>query len=118
MVRRTGRDLRGRSLEPRDQVVEPKLLQTLSDRVQLARGELDQALPLLAQLQRLAQAGLVRVEPPDDLLEPLDGPLVRHRLSAHRAPSVFPPLHWRGKFVQARHWRCCPSLSGALNFSS
>src|SRR3954452_15494790 len=78
------------ALETRHELVQLQLLQALAHRVQLARGELDQALALLAELERLAQAGLVRVEPPDDLLEPLDGPLVRHRLSAHRASSVSP----------------------------
>src|SRR3954453_4240024 len=86
IARRPGAGLRRRGLEPRDQVVQPKLLQTRSDRVELARRELDQALPLAAQLERLAQSRLVRVEPADDLLEPLDGSLVCHRLSAHLLP--------------------------------
>src|SRR4051812_28163962 len=75
------RSLRGSRLEARDQVVEAQLLETLADRLQLARGELDQPLALLAELERLAEAGLVRVEPADDVLEPLDGGLVGGGLS-------------------------------------
>src|SRR3954468_7699478 len=74
---RSGRSLRGCGLEPRDQVVEPELLEPLTHRLELRRGELDQALALGAELERLAQAGLVRVKPADDLLEPLHRGLVR-----------------------------------------
>src|SRR3954451_9168836 len=80
--------LRGSCLEPGDQLVEAQLLQPLADCLQLARGELDQALALGAELERLAQARLVRVEPADDLLEPLDGGLVRRGGGAHRSSSV------------------------------
>src|SRR2546423_10201465 len=94
--RLTGRaaQLCRRGFQPRDQLVEPKLLQTVSDRVQLARRELDQALPLLTQLERLAQPGLVRVEPPDDLLEPLHGGLVAHRLGTHLLPPSSSSITW------------------------
>src|SRR3954454_9260776 len=81
--------LRGSCLEPGDQLVEAQLLQPLADCLELARGELDQALALGAELERLAQPGLVRVEPADDLLEPLDGRFVRGGLCAHWSSSVF-----------------------------
>src|SRR3954453_21257996 len=80
--------LRGSCLEPGDQLVEAQLLQPLADCLELARGELDQALALGAELERLAQPGLVRVEPADDLLEPLDGGLVCGGLGAHWSSSV------------------------------
>src|SRR3954469_13812233 len=70
------RSLRGRRLELCDQLVQAELLQTLADSIQLTRRELDQALALGAEPQGLAQAGLVRSQPGDDLLEPLDGGLV------------------------------------------
>src|SRR3954447_23883040 len=80
--------LRGSCLEPGDQLVEAQLLQPLADGLELARCELDQALALGAELERLAQPGLVRVEPADDLLEPLDGGLVSGCCCGHRASSV------------------------------
>src|SRR3954454_14306475 len=63
------RSLRRTRLESGDQLGEPQLLQPLADGLQLPGGELDQALALGAQLERLAQARLVRVEPPGDLPE-------------------------------------------------
>src|SRR3954454_7603034 len=80
--------LRGSCLEPGDQLVEAQLLQPLADCLELARGELDEALALGAELERLAQPGLVRVEPSDDLLESLDCRLVRRRFGgAHFGSS-------------------------------
>src|SRR5436309_11459068 len=64
-------------LEPRDELVELQLLEAASHRLELARGELDQPAALAAELERLPQPRLVRVEPRDDLLEALDGGLVR-----------------------------------------
>src|SRR3954451_5928810 len=63
----SGRSLRGSCFQASDQLVEPELLEPLADGLQLRRRELDQALALLAELERLAQAGLVGVEPADDL---------------------------------------------------
>src|SRR4051812_49958399 len=57
--------LRGWGVEPRDQLVELQLVEPLPDGIELTRRELDQALALLAQLERFAQARLVRVEPAD-----------------------------------------------------
>jgi hypothetical protein len=48
-------------LETRDELVEPELLEAVRNRVELARAELDEALALLDQLERLPQAGLARV---------------------------------------------------------
>src|SRR3954447_23973880 len=106
-LRRLGRRLP--ALEPRDQVVQLQLLQALAYRVQLGRGVLDQGLALAAQVERLAQAGLVRVQAGDDLLEPFDGALVGLGLSAHvppsfsatRAPTV-PSASRRSKLSAAR----------------
>src|SRR3954451_10673932 len=84
----SGRSLRRSGLQPDDQLVQPQLLEALPDGFQLARRELDQALALGAQLERLAQAGLVRVEPADDLLQALDGGLVGGRLGGHSSSSV------------------------------
>ena len=67
---------RRRRFEARDQVVEAELLEALADRLELAGRVVDQRLALAAEVERLAQAGLARVEPGDDLLEPLDGGLV------------------------------------------
>src|SRR3954463_16442733 len=83
---RSGRSLRGCGLEPRDEVVEAELLEPLTDRLELSRRELDQALALGAELERLAQAGLVRVEPAGDFPQPLDGALVGSRFSCHSVP--------------------------------
>src|SRR5437764_2588856 len=81
-------------LEAGEQIVEPQLLQALPDLLQLGCGVLDQGLALAAEIQGLAQAGLVRVEPRDDLLEPLDGTLVALRLNAHGPSSL--PVTWAG----------------------
>src|ERR687889_52416 len=56
-------------LEPRDELVEAELLEALCDGVELACAELDQAAALLAELERLPQAGLAGVEAADDLLD-------------------------------------------------
>src|SRR6266536_2770135 len=74
-------------LEPRDQVVQAKLLETFPHRVELARCVLDQLAALLAELECLAQAGLAGVELLDDLLDAGDRGLVARRLNAHLSTS-------------------------------
>src|SRR4051794_25665074 len=63
-------------LQPRDELVEPQLLEPLPDRLELARAELDQPAALLAELERLAQPGLPGVQLGDDRLDALAGGLV------------------------------------------
>src|SRR3954452_2691596 len=94
--------LRRRRFETRHQLVEPKLLQTVSHCVQLARRELDQALPLLAQLERLAQPRVVGIEAAVVLLEPLHRGLVRHRLGAHVPPPSWSSITWAPRAPSAR----------------
>ena len=73
-------------LQARDELVEAQLLQPAADGVQLAGAELDEPAALLAEVERLAQAGLAGVQALDDLLEPRGGGLVALRGGAH-APS-------------------------------
>ena len=49
--------------EPRHELVEPQLLEPAPDGFELGGAELDEPAALLAQLERLAQAGLAGVEP-------------------------------------------------------
>ena len=70
---------RAAGLEPRDELVEPQLLEPAADGLELRRAVLDQDAALAAQLQRLAQAGLAGVQPADDLLDAGGGGLVGHR---------------------------------------
>ena len=58
------------ALEASHELVEAQRLEALAHRVELAGAELDEPAALAAELQRLAQAGLAGVEPPDDRLEP------------------------------------------------
>src|SRR6185312_1309350 len=84
------------ALESRDELVELELLQRAPDRRELPRALLDQRLALGDQRERLLQARLARVQPPDDLFDPSRGLLVGEplgrrarvracsRLGAHR----------------------------------
>src|SRR5215208_3214229 len=72
------------ALEPLDELVEPQLLEALADGFELGRAELDQPAAFLAELEGLPQAGLARVEPPDDRLDPRAGRLVGERRFRHR----------------------------------
>src|SRR3954447_26883546 len=83
-----GRLLGSRALEPGDQVVRLQLLEPLADCIELACRVLDQLAALLHELERLAQAGLVRVEAGGDRLQPVDLRLVGARLRRHRDPSL------------------------------
>src|SRR5215210_6117758 len=76
-------------LEPGDELVEAELLEALGDRVELARAELDQAAALLAQLERLAEPGLARVEAADDLLDAGAGALVGEGGGVAHDPSPY-----------------------------
>src|SRR4051812_49528451 len=80
--------VRPRCFEPCDEIVELQLFETLADRIQLGGRVLDQLAPLPDELERLAEAGLVRVEAADDRLESLDRGLVGALLSRHLAPSL------------------------------
>src|SRR5215217_7093309 len=71
-----------------DQLVQLQLAQPLAHGVELARGVLDQRTALRAELERLAQPRLVRVEPGDDLLQALDRGLVGGRLSCGHPASL------------------------------
>src|SRR3954447_23473993 len=64
------------ALEPGHELVEPQLLEPPAHRLELGGADLPVPAPLLAELERLAQAGLARVQPGDDRLEPLAGGLV------------------------------------------
>ncbi len=76
----------GGGVQPRRQLVELQLAQTLAHRVQLGGAVGDQFAPLTAELERLAQAGLAGVEPVDDLLQPLNRDLVAIRFLAQSPP--------------------------------
>ena len=79
----------GRSaLEASDELVEPELLEALADGVELAGAELDERAALLAEVERLAQAGLAGVQAPDDLLDPRGRGLVGGGASSC---SISPP---------------------------
>src|SRR4051794_33109426 len=65
-----------RRLQPRDQLVEPQLLEPLPDRLQLRGGVLDQLAPLAAKVECVAEARLASVELLDDLLYAVDRRLV------------------------------------------
>ena len=56
-------------LEPGDELVEVQLLEALADGFELGGAELDERAAFAAQLERLAQAGLSRVQPGDDRLQ-------------------------------------------------
>jgi hypothetical protein len=86
--------LRGRAgpaagLEPRDHLVEAQLLEAVRDGVEFAGAELDEALALLAQLERLAEARLAGVEAADDLLDASAGGLVGSGGSVAHDPSPY-----------------------------
>src|SRR5436190_21627379 len=83
-----GSRVRAGRLEAGDQFVEAQLLQPLADSIELTGGVLDEFAALLDQVERFAQAGLVRVEPGNDRLQALDGGFVGARLSRHRNPSL------------------------------
>src|SRR5919197_1421757 len=89
VMRVWGASARGlaRRLQPRDQLVQAQLLEALSDGLQLACRVLDQLAALTAQVERLAQAWLARVQLLDDLLDAVDRRLVGCRLHGHRFTS-------------------------------
>src|SRR5687768_10405006 len=66
----------GARLEPGDELVELELLEPLPDRIELGGADLDEPAALLAELERLAQAGVAGVQTADDLLEAARGLLV------------------------------------------
>src|SRR5829696_1283055 len=84
-----GRARAAADLEPGDQFVEAELLEALGDGVELAGAELDEAPALLAELERLAQAGLARVEAADDVLDAGAGGLVGEGGSFAHDPSPY-----------------------------
>src|SRR5215213_9955447 len=88
-------------LEPGDQLVEAELLEALGDGVELSRAELDEAPALLAELERLPQPGLARVEAPDDLLNAGTGGLVGEGGSVAHDPSPY----GRGRTDTRPSWR-------------
>src|SRR6185312_5624120 len=69
------RRLSGR-FEPRNQLVQAELFEALTHRLELAGRVLDQLAALAAQVERLAQAWLARVELLDYLLDAVDRGLV------------------------------------------
>src|SRR4051812_10817963 len=86
-LRRRARAAAG--LEPGDELVEAELLEALGDRVELARAELDEAAALLAQLERLAEPRLARVEAADDLLDAGAGGLIGEGGGVAHDPSPY-----------------------------
>src|SRR6476661_1481445 len=56
-------------LEAGDQLVEAQLFEAAADGVELGGAELDELPALLDEVERLAQAGLARVQAADDLLQ-------------------------------------------------
>src|SRR3954454_858504 len=79
----------GAGLEAGDELVEAELLEALRDRVELAGAELDEAAGLLAELERLAEPGLARVEAAYDLLDARAGGLVGEGGSVAHDPSPY-----------------------------
>src|SRR5690349_21322597 len=79
-------------LQAGDELLEAQLLEPLTDRLEFAGAVLDQVAALLDEVERLAQAGVARVQATDDLLDPGHGLLVSglfvHRSSFTRAPST------------------------------
>ena len=69
--------------EPGDELVEAELLEAAPDRVELGGAVLDERAALADEVERLAQAGVARVEAADDLLEARGGVLVARRGGAH-----------------------------------
>src|SRR4051794_26460909 len=57
---------RAAALEAADQLVQPELLEPGAHGLELGGAELDEVAPLATELQRLAQAGLARVQAADD----------------------------------------------------
>src|SRR4051794_40222928 len=91
-ARAGGLDRRARAAgrpEPGGELGEAEPLEALGDRVELARAELDEAAALLAQLERLAEPGLARVEAADDLLDAGAGGLVGEGGGVAHDPSPY-----------------------------
>ena len=53
----------GIALEPGDELVEPKLLESLADRVELAGAVLDELASLFDEVERLPQTSIAGIEP-------------------------------------------------------
>src|SRR5690242_11139533 len=110
---RSGPRLSG-GFEPRDQLVEAQLLEALAHRLQLGGRVLDQLAALPAEVERLAQAGLARVELLDDLLDPIDrslvagGRLCGHLSTSSRTRAGTPPSAMRSSKS------CCSRTAAAL----
>src|SRR3954454_7617093 len=71
-------------LEPCHELLEAQLLEPLTDRLELARAELDEPAALAHELEGLAQPGLSGVQALDDRLQPRGGGLVGLLLVSHR----------------------------------
>src|SRR5262245_9143583 len=84
-----GGGLRRRRFELPHQLVEVEALELAGHGVELSLAVLDHDLALAAELERLAELGLPRVEPQDDLLEPLDRGLIALGLVGPGCPGGF-----------------------------
>src|SRR5579859_4800687 len=80
----------GLLFEAADQLVQAQLLERVADSAELARAQLDQALALADERERLAEAGLAGVQTADDLLHASRRRLVALQLSRllFRPPDV------------------------------
>src|SRR5271154_1598101 len=59
----------GFAFQARDELVQAQLLERAADRRELTRAQLDQSLALADERERLVEARLAGVQPPDDLLD-------------------------------------------------
>ena len=92
------------AFEPGHQVVQAQLLEALADRVELGGAVLDEVAALLDELERLAQAGVARVQPADDLLDPCR-PRSRRWAGARSRSWLVRDLGGEGAVVEAQRER-------------